>query len=208
MSSSPYFACRALETSVCGVYVKLTSSPVSGWTNGGKELSAVCGMLNVKCFTWCPTRSRAASLAGLVKTPGLKVICKSSNRVGAARALKSWQTSRRLAKSCLGNAEMRCSRHRSVSQNLRKVLLSDNTRLQTEATVSEAGRRVLDYCVDGMVETSYKYICRSKDQSPQKEACFLHSGQSQLKWLMRLMRRSRRKWKDCGGGSKQTACAA
>jgi len=144
MSSSPYFAWRALETSVCGVYVKLTSSPVSGWINGGRELSAECGMLNVRCFTWYPTRSRAASRAGLVKTPGLKVMRKSSNKVGAVRALKSWQTRRRLAKSCLGNDEMRVSRHRSVSQNLRKVLLSDSTRLQTEATVSDAGKGVLD----------------------------------------------------------------
>jgi hypothetical protein len=181
MSSSPYFACRALETSVCGVYVKLTSSPVSGWINGGRELSAVCGMLNVKCFTWCPTRSRAASRAGLVKTPGLKVIRKSSNKVGAARALKSWQTSRRLAKSCLGNAEMRFSRHPSVNQNLRKVLLSDSTRLQTEATVSEAGRRLLDWCAGDLAGTSEMYICRSKDRSPQRGVCFLHSWHSQLK---------------------------
>jgi hypothetical protein len=174
ISSSPYFAWRAFETSVCGVYVKLSSSPVSGWINGGKELSAVCGMLNVKCFTWCPIRSRAASRAGLVKTPGLKVMRKSPNKVGAARVLKSWQTSRRLAKSCLGNAEMRFSRQRSVSQNLRKVLLSDSTRLQTEATVSEAERRVLDRCVGGLAGTSYKYICRSRGQSPRREVCFLH----------------------------------
>lgn len=163
------------------MYVKLTSSPVSGCINGGKELSAVCGMLKFRCFTWCPTRSKAASLAGLVKTPGLKVMRKFSNKVGAARALKSWQTSRRLAKSCLGNAEMRCSRHRSVSQNLRKVLLSDSTRLQTEATVSEARRIVLDGLVNGAAEMlCCNYIYRSKDQSRQTEVCFLHS------WCFRL----------------------
>ena len=48
---SPYFGRRGEERSSCGVYVKFISLPVSGSTSGGKNVSAVCGMLKRSALT-------------------------------------------------------------------------------------------------------------------------------------------------------------
>ena len=67
-----------------------------------------------------------------MKVEGLKVTVRDSNRPGAARVEKSWQTRRKLGRSSWSMCASRFSRQLSFSQNLRKAELVDSTRLQME----------------------------------------------------------------------------
>lgn len=62
---------------------------------------------------------------------------RSENSAGAARTLKSWQASRRMARSSFGTKERKLDRHSSLSQKVRKVLELQSTKLHTDAKLSE-----------------------------------------------------------------------
>lgn len=124
----PCFGSWIVERSSRGVYVKAISAPVNGLMRGGNVDSAVCGKSKLSSLTWWPIRSSAAIFAGLVKALVRKVIRRSRNSSGPARALIPWHVRRRFFKSPLGRKDRKLFRHPSSSQNLRNVLLSHCTK--------------------------------------------------------------------------------